>query len=73
MNYNYKEMIENRVKYAADSYSIVLMYEIYGVLRGLALAGAVDNAYYVEASGRICRDYFNNATWRKECYRRAEI
>lgn len=73
MNYNYKEMIENRVKYAADSYSIVLMYEIYGVLRGLALAGAVDNAYYLEASGRICKDYFNNATWRKECYRRADI
>ena len=70
MNNDYKEMIERRIKYAANSYELELMYEIYGVLRGLALAGAVDNAYYVETSGRICKEYFNNAAWRKECYRR---
>ena len=69
----YKEIIEDRIKYAANSYSITLMHEIHGVLRGLAMAGAVDPPYYVETSGRICKEYLNNAAWRKECHRRWDL
>ena len=73
MEHDYNQMIDRKVKYAADSYSLEMMYYIYGVLEGLHMADAIDDIYYFNTSCRICKDYFNNAAWRKECYRRWDL
>ncbi len=73
MEIDYKQLIEEKIKYAADSYLLEMMYYVYGLLEGLYKAEAIDEIYYFNTASRICKDYFYNATWRKECYRRSEI
>lgn len=69
---DFKEIIDTMIKYAANSYSLELMHETYGTVRGLAMAGAIDPQYYVDISGRICKEYLNNAEWSNACHRRYE-
>lgn len=70
---DYKQLIEKKIKYAADSYLLEMMYYVYGLLEGLHKVEAIDEIYYFNTSCRICKDYFNNAAWCNECHRRSEI
>lgn len=57
-----------KINYAAGSYSLKGMYEVFGWIKGLCDGGvlsAKDGAYY---TGMICRDYINNSEWWRKCY-----
>ena len=62
--------IKRRIQYAAASFSVELMREAYGFLKGMAYAKAISAEDYVTISSMVCRNYFNNAEWRRECRRK---
>ena len=67
MDNSLKEEIDRKIRYADKSFSLVGMYEVYGILKGLRYVDAISGAEYVNYSAKICKEYFNNASWRREC------
>lgn len=61
--------IARQVNYAAKSFSIELMYEAFGYLKGCRESGVISASSYVSLSSTICRDWLNNGRWNAECDR----
>ena len=59
--------VARQVNYAARSFSIELMYEAFGYLKGCRESGAISSSSYVSLSSTICRDWLNNGRWKNEC------
>lgn len=59
--------VSRQVNYAARSFSIELMYEAFGYLKGCRESGAISASSYVSLSSTICRDWLNNGKWKTEC------
>ena len=67
MHNTLKEEIDRKIRYADKSFRLASMYEVYGILKGLRYVDAISSAEYVNYSTKICKEYFNNASWRREC------
>lgn len=59
--------IARQVNYAAKSFSVELMYEAFGYLKGCRESGVISASSYVSLSSTICRDWLNNGCWKAEC------
>ena len=59
--------VARQVNYAAKSFSIELMYEALGYLKGCRESGTISSSSYVSLSSTICRDWLSNGKWKTEC------
>ena len=67
--HDYVAEIARQVNYAAKSFSVELMYEAFGYLKGCRESGSISASSYVSLSSTICRDWLNNGRWKAECDR----
>lgn len=59
-----------KARYAHNSYSMNLMYEAHGYVKGLVDSGIVTYHEISDVDSYICRDNINNGEWLKEVERR---
>lgn len=59
--------------YAADSYSLNLMYQTYGELHMAVFSGLVKYEQVREISEYITVRHFNNGAWRRMCEKQYEL
>ena len=57
---------KRKVDFARNSYSIRLIYEAHGYIKGLVDSGVVTFHEIADLDSLICRDSLNNGEWLRE-------
>ena len=61
------ERIKTDIQYAEISFSLELMYKVYGKVEAYAECRVITSTEYCEIAGMMCREFFNNARWTTAC------
>ena len=66
-------LIRKHARYAADSYSLELMYQTYGEYNMALTLGVFSYEESRDLHDYIIRQHINNGKWRRECEKQCEI